>query len=107
MCDQDEAGNRGGQDEFPAPSAPDNRGGKKSQAKRKIIIEKADVERPTVSKHRQAWQQKPRRTTPDSGDEGELTPKKDERAKRDQNCLCRREPALVRTFAERYVEPDA
>src|SRR5260370_11136812 len=98
MCDQDEAGNRGGQDEFPAPSAPDNRGGKKSQAKRKIISEKADVERPTVSKHRQAWQQKPRRTTRDSGDEGERTPKKDERAKRHQNFLCRRQSEQLRKF---------
>src|SRR5216684_1990064 len=95
MGDQDEAGNRGGQDEFPAPSAPDNRGGKKSQAKRKVVIEEADVKRPTIGEHHQARQQEPRWTARDGGDERKCPPKEDEHAYRYSNFLRHRQPKQI------------
>src|ERR1700730_17949697 len=104
MSDRRQGGERSGQDEFPSPPSPDERGGKKPQAKRKVIIEKPDVERPSIGKHRQAWEQEPRRTPRNGGDQRKRAPKKDEHAERHQDFLRRRQPEQFPKFQKEKIE---
>src|SRR5438445_8381305 len=106
MGDESESGQRRDEDEFLSPPAPDEGRGEKSKSQRQVVIEKADVECPTVGEHCQARQQKPRWTPGNGRKQGKRTPKEDEYAKRHQNLLRRRQSKQISKLQKEEVEQD-
>src|SRR5438445_5117831 len=106
MGDESESGQRRDEDEFLSPPAPDEGRGEKSKSQRQVVIEKADVECPTVGEHCQARQQKPRWTPRNGSNERKRAPEEDEHAERYQDLLRRREPKQISKLQKEKIKQD-
>src|SRR5713101_4444180 len=86
--------------------APKNRQQKESQAKRQVIVEKANVERPPVSQHGHARKEKPRRSISNRGQESKDAPEKNQYAQNDYDFLRRSESERIAELQQQEIKQD-
>src|ERR1700716_1239160 len=75
--------------------APENRQREKTQPEGQVIVEKAHVERPPVSKHAEARKKRPRSPICGDREESKQSPEKNQNAQDHCKFLCRSESEQI------------